>query len=228
MLKVNKTKTPGKIRFILNVLFFTTIYIFSIGSVAEVANDPLQKFLKNFKSLEAKFVQRLINENGKVLEKTDGILYLQQPGKFHWSYLNPYKQEIISDGAVLWVFDEDLEQVTITDIGNTIEKTPAGIILKNDSIYKHFVQVDMGIIEGFDWIELTPKDINAQYRNIRLGFNQDKLGMMIIEDYLGQTTRIDFSDVKKNPELSSALFNFEIPDTADVIDERETHDSLVQ
>jgi outer membrane lipoprotein carrier protein len=192
---------------------------------AETANDPLQNFLADFKTLEANFVQSLINENGEELEKTEGILYLQQPGKFHWSYQVPYSQLIISNGEILWVFDEDLEQLTIREMGDSIEQTPAGIILGNNSITEHFVQVDLGIIEGFDWIELTPRDMEAQYKNIRLGFDKTKLGMMIILDNLGQTTRIDFANVKKNAELSSALFDFVVPDDVDVIDERVIDDS---
>jgi len=181
--------------------------------------DPLQNFLAGFKSLEATFVQSLINENGEVLEKTEGLLYLQQPGKFHWSYRTPYTQQIISNGDVLWIYDEDLEQLTIRKMGDAINQTPAGIILGNNNIAEHFLQVNMGNIEDHDWIELTPKDPEAQYKNIRIGFDGAKLGMMIIFDNLGQTTRIDFSGVKKNTDLSTALFQFEIPEGVDVIDE---------
>ncbi len=206
----------AKIIFVL----YVSLYAF-YAHAAEEANDPLQDFLNDFDSLEATFTQSLINENGEELEKTDGILYLKQPGKFHWSYENPYTQKIISNGDVLWVFDEDLEQLTIREMGDAIEQTPAGIILGNNEISKHFIQVNMGIIEGFDWIELTPLNLEAQYKNIRLGFEKSRLGMMIIVDNLGQTTRIDFSDIKKNTELSSTLFEFETPDNVDVIDERQ-------
>ena len=208
------------IHFTLHTSLFTVFFFFYSASFADPSKDPLQAFLSDFTSLEANFVQRLINENGEELEKTEGLLFLQQPGKFHWSYQIPYTQKIISDGDVLWVFDEDLEQVTIKEMGNIIEQTPAGIILGNNSLELHFVQVNMGVIDGFDWIELTPRDVEAQYNNIRLGFDQKNLGMMIIVDNLGQTTRIDFSGVKKNTELSSTLFNLEIPDNVDVIDER--------
>ncbi|MEM7016740.1 MAG: outer membrane lipoprotein chaperone LolA [Pseudomonadota bacterium] len=176
--------------------------------------------MQNFQSLEADFVQSLINENGEELERSEGVLQLQQPGKFHWSYKTPYSQKIISNGDVLWVYDEDLEQLTIREMGNAIDETPAGIILGNNDISKHFLQVNMGVIEDYDWIELTPKNLEAQYRNIRIGFNNTKLGMMIILDNLGQTTRIDFSNVKKNTELTSNLFEFDIPEGIDVIDER--------
>ena len=184
-------------------------------------NDPLQAFLNNFNSLESNFIQQLINENGEVLEKTEGVLQLQQPGKFNWTYETPYSQKIISNGDVLWVFDEDLEQLTIRNIGNALDETPAGIILGNNDINEHFVQVNMGVIEGYDRIDLTPHNLETQYRNIRIGFNNSQLGMMIVVDNLGQTTRIDFLHVKKNAELTPSSFEFEIPEGVDVIDERE-------
>ena len=100
-------------------------------------------------------------------------------------------------------------------------KTPAGIILADDSIQEHFVQTSLGVIENFDWIELTPRYIEAQYDYIKIGFNKNKLGMMIIADNLGQTTRIDFSSVQKNTALSASFFNFDIPKNIDIFDERK-------
>ncbi len=183
--------------------------------------DQLKVFLHEFETLRAKFTQTLLNEHGKPIEKTSGTLHLQQPGKFNWSYTEPYALSIISDGEVLWIYDADLEQLTIRTLNNdALQKTPVAIILNDSKLEKYFVQTDLGKIEGFNWIELTPRDLEAQYKNIRLGFDVKRLGMMIIADNLGQTTRIDFSDVAKNATLSPALFNFEIPMNVDVIDER--------
>jgi len=206
----------------LKLILFIFIYFFSIApSNAENLNDPLQTFLKNLESLEVSFIQILMNENGEELEKTEGVLYLQPPEKFYWHYQKPYSQKIISNGSILWIFDEDLEQVTVKNIDNRIDETPAGIILGNKSIQEHFVQVNMGVIDGYDWMELTPKNLEAQYKNIKMGFDRDKLGMMIITDNLEQTTRIDFANFKKNITLSSSIFNFEVPNNVDIFDERK-------
>ncbi len=204
-------------RYTLPVIFL----LFFKSALAVDSGDPLKAFLKDFKSMQANFVQTLINEDGEQLEKTSGTLYLQQPGKFHWSYQEPYSQKIISDGDNLWIYDEDLEQVTIKPMGDTIDQTPAGIILGNSDINIHFVTIDMGKIEGYDWIELTPRDLEAQYKNIRFGFDKNRLGMMIIADNLGQVTRIDFEGINKNSKLPTELFKLEIPENVDVIDERE-------
>ncbi|GJM05687.1 MAG: outer-membrane lipoprotein carrier protein [marine bacterium B5-7] len=204
---------------ILFVIIFCISNCSLVSAVERV--DPLKVFLKEFETLQADFTQTLLSEDGEELEKTTGTLYLQQPGKFNWHYKKPYVQKIITNGEVLWIYDEDLEQLTIRKFqSDMIEKTPAAIILGNSRLEQHFVQVDLGDIEGFNWVELTPRDLEAQYKNIRIGFDLKRLGMMIIADNLGQTTRIDFDDVNKNTKLSPELFNFEIPDGVDVIDER--------
>ena len=203
----------------IKLIFLIFIYLIIVQASSANSNNPLQYFLTDLNTLEAKFFQTLINENGDKLEKTEGILYLKTPGSFFWHYQKPYAQKIISNGNKLWIFDEDLEQVTIKNIDNKIEQTPAGIILGNQSIKEHFVQVNMGIIDSYDWIELTPKDLDAQYKSIKIGFNNDNLGMMIIVDNLEQITRIDFADAKKNIKLSSEIFNFIVPDNIDIFDE---------
>ena len=203
----------------IKLIFLIFIYLIIDQASSANNNNPVQYFLTDLNTREAKFFQTLINENGDKLEKTEGILYLQTPGSFFWHYQKPYAQKIISNGSKLWVFDEDLEQVTIKKIDNRIKQTPVGIILGNQSIKEHFVQVNMGIIDSYDWIELTPKDLDAQYKSIKIGFNNNNLGMMIIVDNLEQITRIDFAHAKKNIKLSSEIFNFKVPDNVDIFDE---------
>lgn len=184
-------------------------------------NDgPLSHFLDDLKTIESDFSQTLLNESGEIIENSSGKLYLLQPDKFYWSYQIPYSQKIISDGEVLWIFDEDLEQVTIRDMSDDLSQTPAGIILGNHDIKQHFIEIDLGDIDGFNWIELTPKNIDSQYQSIKIGFDNNKLGMLIINDSLGQTTRIDFVDVKRNVEIEQDKFIFTAPEGIDVIDER--------
>ncbi len=181
---------------------------------------PLDNFLSGLSTFEAHFVQTLMDEEGTELEKSTGILYLSYPGRFHWSYQAPYVQHIVTDGQSLWIYDEDLEQVTIKPLGESIRQTPAAVILGDENIDRHFVQIDMGNIDGYDWIELTPRNIESEYKHIRVGFDDDQLGLMIIFDNLDQVTRIDFSDPKRNTGLDQGLFTLDIPSGVDVFDER--------
>lgn len=186
--------------------------------------NPLDNFLHNLESFKADFTQTLSNERGDILETSSGVVYLQNPGKFRWVYKEPYSQLIITDGVTLWLYDQDLEQVTIRDVSKTIDKTPAAIISGQENIDEYYVSVDLGEIEGYDWIELTPRDIENQYSSVRLGFNKNELGMMVLFDNLGQITRIDFQDPVRNKRFGGPLFTFEIPDNVDVIDDRNTGD----
>ena len=212
-------------KFIQSVLL---LCLFSQGLYAGERADPLKAFLDELSTLESGFTQTLLDEVGTEIEKSTGVLYLKQPGQFHWAYQSPYQQRIISDGDTLWVFDQDLEQVTIRTVGDMLVQTPAAVILGDSRLEMHFVRVDLGRIEGFDWIELTPRDLDAQYRNIRIGFNRNSLGMMIIADNLGQTTRIDFNDVNKNGKLNNGLFRLDVPAGVDVIDERVSNAANVR
>ena len=214
MLK-SKCKNLLAIIFILVPLGTTSLH-------AGEKENPLDNFLHNLNSFKADFTQTLSNERGDILETSSGEVYMQNPGKFRWVYKDPYSQLIITDGETLWIYDEDLEQVTIRDISKTIDKTPAAVISGQENINEHYVSIDMGNIEGYDWIELTPRDIENQYSSVRLGFNKNELGMMVLFDNLGQTTRIDFLNPVRNQHFEGPLFTFEIPDNVDVIDDRNT------
>lgn len=207
------------------IILFTFHFSLSTGVSAEEKQNPLDHFLNGLESFSADFKQTLSNEFGEILEVSSGIVYMRNPGKFRWIYQEPYAQVIVTDGGTLWLYDEDLAQVTIKDITETIDSTPAAIISGQEKINRHYVIIDLGRIDGFDWMELTPRDIENQYQSVKLGFDGNNLGMMILHDNLGQVTRIDFINPVRNRELDGSLFMFDIPEGVDVIDERNTDTS---
>ena len=206
----------------LPVIIFIFLSLVNTSLHAGEKESPLDNFLHNLESFKADFSQTLSNERGDILETSSGEVYLQNPGKFRWVYREPYSQLIITDGVTLWLYDQDLEQVTIRDVSKTIDKTPAAIISGQENINKYYVSIDLGEIEGYDWIELTPRDIENQYSSVRLGFNRNELGMMVMFDNLGQITRIDFHNPVRNKRFGGPLFTFEIPENVDVIDDRNS------
>jgi outer membrane lipoprotein carrier protein len=220
MVELKNLRARTQLSLLLIIACGIGLPIVPLQSTAEEETGHIRKFLQGLETLQVNFRQTLHNEQGEKLETSNGVLYLQRPGKFHWSYEDPYKQQIITDGETLWIYDEDLEQVTIRDISGSMKQTPASIIVGDENVEDYFVMIDMGEIEGFDWVEFTPRDVEAQYSSIRFGFDQDNLGMMVIYDNLGQVTRIDFSDHLRNKQLDTTLFSFEPPADVDVIDDR--------
>jgi len=205
----------------MKIIKLFALLLFATASYAESnEDDRLTHFLDNMQTLQAKFKQTLVDDQGVELESSSGVVFLKRPDKFRWDYKHPYQQTIVTNGEVLWFYDEDLEQVTIREVSSSVESTPVAILGSYEDINKQFIIIDMENIEGFDWVELTPRDIDSQYNSIRLGFDKEKLGMMVMFDNLGQVTRIDFTEEVINKKLDNGTFDFEPPEGIDVIDGR--------
>ncbi len=200
---------------------FVCLLFFTSFCFAQDKPKQLDNFLKGLETFSAAFEQTVFNQAGEELEKSVGVMYMRRPGMFHWAYWEPYVQYLISDGVTLWVYDEDLEQVTIRDIGSVMEASPAAILGGEIDIDTQYVVIELEAAEGKDWLELTPRDVESQYSSIRLGFQQGQLVRMILFDSLGQITQIKLLDAKRNTTLNIELFQFTVPDGVDVIDSRE-------
>ena len=202
-------------------VLFTFYFLLSTAVQADDNVNQLDKFLEGLETLSAGFEQTLLNQYGEELEKSMGVMHLRRPGMFHWAYSEPYVQYLISDGVNLWIYDEDLEQVSIRDIANMIDDTPAAILAGDIDIDAHYIVMNSDSSGEIDWLELTPRDIESQYIAIRLGFQNEQLVRMIMFDSLGQTTQIVLLDTKRNNSLDIELFQFTPPTGVDVIDSRQ-------
>ena len=205
-------------------VFFTFIFLFFalfVKAEGITSPNPLENFLQGLDTFSAGFEQILYDEFDEVLGKSVGVLYLQQPGKFHWAYWQPYSQFLISNGVTLWVYDEDLQQVIISDISESIISMPASILTGDADINEHYIFMPAGQSDGIEWIELTPKAMQLEYRAVNLGFRGDTLYAMKLFDNLGNKTQINFLDSKRNIALNDSLFELTPPEGVDVIDGRE-------
>ena len=206
--------------FTFYLILFTVSLLMSTVVRAETPASVLDKFLDGLETYSAGFEQVIYDDTGKELEKSDGVFYMRRPGMFHWAYYDPYSQMLISDGVTLWVYDEDLDQVIIKNIKNQIGNSPAAILGGNVNINDLYVVIRIASNDGLDWLELTPRDIDSEYKTIRLGFKEMQLQKMVLYDNLGQKNEITFLDSKRNPQLNLELFSFVPPKGVDVIDNR--------
>ncbi len=208
-------KTAVAATYLLLVMF-----VFGGQAQAGVAKDRLFVFYKNVKSMSASFTQSTINSRFKVAEEAKGKLIMQRPGKFRWDYLTPYEQIIVADGKKLWVYDKDLEQVTVRPLDTVIGNTPALLLSGNGSLEDNFEIIEIqDKTAGLDWVELFPKDEENTFTSMRLGFGAQNLEYMELVDGFGQTTQIKFADIQNNPRLNADQFDFTPPKGVDVIGE---------
>ncbi len=179
--------------------------------------DALKAFISDSRTATANFTQTVTDQNGKARQKSEGTLAFSRPGKFRWVYQKPYEQLIVGDGSKLWIYDADLEQVTVRKLGEALGSSPAALLAGSNDIEKHFTLKDAGNSDGLEWLEARPKDKESTFEAVRMGFAGNTLAAMELKDAFGQTTLLRFSNLEKNPAVSPAEFRFTPPKNADVI-----------
>jgi len=181
--------------------------------------DRLEAFIAGAKTAEADFTQTVSDKNGRVTQQASGKMAFARPGKFRWDYSKPYEQVIVGDGSKLWLYDTDLDQVTVKPLGEVIAGTPAALLAGDNAIEKYFVLKDAGEGGGLEWLEATPKNKDTTFERIRMGFKGDALVQMELFDFFGQRTTLKLSKLERNPSIPASRFKFTPPKGADVIGE---------
>lgn len=176
----------------------------------------LDRFLTDTQTMSATFKQTLKADDGRLLQESAGVFYLQRPGRFRWNYTQPYPQEIVSDGDNVWVFDVDLEQVTVQKQGATQNNTPMALLQNRQSLEDAFEIHERGSDSGLHRIELLSKNNDVDFGRIMLGVDEAGLRFLQLHDQFEQVTLISFSELKSNIELDSSLFTFTPPEGVDV------------
>ena len=181
--------------------------------------ERLKAFIAGAKTAEADFSQTVSDKSGRVSQQASGTMAFARPGKFRWDYTRPYEQIIVGDGAKLWLYDKDLDQVTVKPLGDVIAGTPAALLAGDDAIEKYFTLKNAGESGGLEWLEATPKNRDTTFERIRMGFKGDVLVQMEMHDTFGQRTLLRLSRFARNPNIPPSRFKFSPPKGADLIGE---------
>jgi outer membrane lipoprotein carrier protein len=189
------------------------------GAAAANSSAALKAFLEQTTSAKARFAQMVLDKNLKLLQQATGTMQFSRPGKFRWEYTQPYEQTIVGDGARLWIYDKDLNQVTVRKLDRALGSSPAALLAGSNEIEKNYTLTNLGVQEGLDWLEAVPRTRDTAFERIRLGFGKAGLEAMELRDPFGQVTVIKFADLERNPKLSPEVFRFTPPKGADVISE---------
>lgn len=192
--------------------------LFSFAALAS-GTGQLKAFVENTRSARAIFSQTVVSKSGRKPQLSQGAFVFARPGKFRWSYEKPYAQLIVGDGEKLWIYDQDLNQVSVKKLGQALGSSPAALLAGDNAMEKNFVLTDAGSDDGLEWVEAKPKSQESSFVGVRLGFRDDLPQVMEVKDNFGQTTTLRFSRFERNPRLSPELFRFVPPKGADVIGE---------
>ena len=184
------------------------------------AIEKLKTFVAATRSAQANFTQEVLDQNGKRIQSASGVMQFQRPGKFRWTYQKPYEQLIVGDGVKFWLYDVDLNQVTVKKLDAALGSSPAALLSGNNEIERDFVLKESGNRDGLEWLQATPKGQDSSFNGILMAFNvQSELVVMELNDMYGHKTVLRFSGMQRNPKLPEQQFKFTPPKGADVLGE---------
>ena len=162
------------------------------ADAAEEAAQRLRAALKNLDNISAEFKQTLLDEDKNIVQQSRGTMALQRPGKFAWIYTEPFEQRIIGDGNELWIYDVELEQVTVKPMDAGISNAPIMILMKQTDVTQQFDVSEVGQRKFLYWVELKPHASDLEYSSIFIGLDDDSVRAMELQDQFGQSTQIVF------------------------------------
>ena len=192
-----------------------------LAATAHAASiDRYREFLDGTRSARADFEQKVYDRSGQLVQESKGSFVFQRPGKFRWVYDKPADQVIVGDGKRVWIYDRQLNQVTVRKLESALGSTPAALLAGGAGVEKAFALSDGGEKDGLEWMVARPREREAGFESVRMGFGPHGLQAMELVDQFGQTTRLTFSRLERNPKVDAQSFRFDPPKGADVLGEK--------
>lgn len=206
---------------LFRMLLLSVLSLTCLNAVADdsAAVKRLTELLSQAQTITARFSQLTLDGSGSQLQETAGELSLKRPGLFRWHTDAPQEQLLVSNGKQVWLYDPDLEQVTIQKMDQRLTHTPA--LLLSGDLSKISESFDISYKEAGNVVDFTlkPKSKDTLFDNLRLSFRSGVVNDMQLIDSIGQRTNILFLNVKMNQPIKDSEFTFEVPKGADVIQE---------
>ena len=199
---------------------FVSLLIFLPLIAQASALEQFKAFVAGTKSARGEFNQRMVKEESgklRVSSTANGVFLFARPGKFIWTYQKPYEQILQADGEKLFIYDKDLNQVTIKTLGNAIGTSPAAILFGSNDLEKNFTLSEGGLREGIEWLQAIPKAKDTSFEKIGIGLKDGVPVAMELRDSFGQISLLSFTKFEKNPSLPANQFHFTLPKGADVL-----------
>ncbi|MES2127300.1 MAG: outer membrane lipoprotein chaperone LolA [Pseudomonadota bacterium] len=196
------------------------VAVFAAAGLAQAsALEQFKAFVASTKAAKGEFTQQQLRKpdsSAKVALPSSGTFLFARPGKFIWTYTKPYDQLLQADGEQLFIYDKDLNQVTVKKLGDALGSSPAAILFGSNDLEKNFTLAEAGKRDGLEWLQATPKNKDTTFEQISIGLRNGVPEAMELRDAFGQTSVLSFKKFEKNPAISANQFKFAIPKGADV------------
>ena len=196
------------------------VLLFAISAAQASSLDRFKDFVRNTQSARADFEQKVYDRSGKLSQESKGSFVFRRPGLFRWVYAKPVDQVIVGDGERVWIHDRDLNQVTVRKLSRALGSTPAALLAGSADVEKAFDLSEAGTKDGLEWLEAKPREREAGFERVRMGFDAEGLRAMELLDHFGQTTQLRILRLQRNPKVDKSEFRFQPPKGSDVLGDK--------
>lgn len=202
---------------VLSALFAVASFGVAVPAFADTAREQLRTFVAQVQSASGDFSQYTVGPQGQTKPAQRGMFLFMRPGRFKWDVIKPYEQQIVSNGREIYQFDPDLNQVTVRKVDQAIGASPAAILFGSGSLEQSFEVMALPDRDALVWLRAKPKQADAGFVHVDLGFKDGIPHRIILLDAFGQTTHVELTALIRNPGLSASNFDFIPPKGADVV-----------
>jgi len=204
----------------ISVLIISSSLLFSSQVFAKKDNlgADLQNYVNQLQTFKADFVQTQPDEEVFSTNTSIGHFELNRPGQLVWEYAKPNEQKIVVDGKNLWVYDEDLDQVTVRPIDDVKAELPLSWLLYKEPIQSKFMIIESGDKSGTKWFNLTPKQ-PTYFQSIEVGMKDGEMTQVWMYQSADNITKVSFSNIQSNQVIPYKTFQFKLPEGADLVGE---------
>lgn len=192
---------------------FTFLSCFCSGLALADAAGELSVLLRDYETMSGDFQQTLVDEKQTLIQESSGHFVVKKPGFFYWDTKEPFPQLLVSNLKTIWLFDPDLDQVTVRPYKNNIDQTPI-LLLSGDT---DRITESYSVSKSGDRYTLKPRALETAFTQMELVFDGKLLASMILHDTLQQTSTFRFTKVTLNEVVSPGRFQFTPPDGVDIL-----------
>ncbi len=182
---------------------------------AQSPEELLATLRQDLTRVQAQFSQYESLPDGVRQDENSGEVWMASPDKFRWHYRTPVEQLIVADGEKVWIYDEDLQQVTVRQQDN--ELNPIYVLLDEELTQRNYNLTAEGERDGMQWVHMQPKLPSEEVKSVQLGIEGNALKVIRMTNPFDQIVVFEFKDIQRNPQLKSGLFEFSVPEGVDVI-----------
>ncbi len=190
---------------------------------ADALVTKVQAFYDKTTSYHCDFTQEFWVKAYNQKKSSRGNVVFAKPGKMHWSYDDPKDNKVISDGALLRVYEAANKQLYEQGIDKSQYPAALSFLTGNGKLAEHF---NFELFEGEQMnfpggyvLVGAPKQANAAYQKVLFYVDKQtaQVRRVMVLDAQGNRNRFDFQNPRVNEPVPPNHFSFTPPPGTSIV-----------